>query len=88
MKPPNNNEYKCVLPQVDLMYVPIGHKELVKPQFSNDILNTNLKFHPDMIRCTLTAIPQSKALLKKCRLPLGIFIHPFKDIEPLKVNIY
>ena len=37
------------------------------------------------IRCTLTSIPESQSLLSKCRLPLGILIHPFKDLESLKV---
>ena len=37
------------------------------------------------IRCTLTSIPESQNLLSKCRLPLGILIHPFKDLESLKV---
>ena len=38
-----------------------------------------------IVRCTLTAIPESQALLNKIRLPLGILIHPFKDLESLKV---
>jgi hypothetical protein len=36
------------------------------------------------MRCSLNVIPQTKDLLNKCRLPLGILIHPFKDLE---VNI-
>ena len=34
-----------------------------------------------MFRCTLNAIPQTSALLNKARLPLGILIHPFKDLS-------
>lgn len=37
------------------------------------------------MRCTLTSIPESQSLLSKCRLPLGLLIHPFKDLESLKV---
>ncbi len=44
-----------------------------------------LNIHKSTIRCTLTAIPESQTLLSKCRLPLGILIHPFKDLESLKV---
>lgn len=39
----------------------------------------------DLFRCTLSKIPESKSLLDKARLPLGLLIHPFKDINNLKV---
>ncbi|KAF4526569.1 hypothetical protein B566_EDAN009585 [Ephemera danica] len=35
----------------------------------------------DIFRCTLTKIPESSSLLQKSRLPLGILIHPFKDLS-------
>lgn len=34
-----------------------------------------------IFRCTLTKIPESNALLQKSRLPLGILIHPFRDLN-------
>jgi len=37
------------------------------------------------MRCSLNVIPQTKDLLNKSRLPLGILIHPFKDLE---VNLF
>lgn len=40
---------------------------------------------PDIFRCTMTRIPESNALLQKSRLPLGILIHPFKDLNHLPV---
>jgi hypothetical protein len=44
------------------------------------------------MRCSLNVIPQTKDLLNKSRLPLGILIHPFKDLEvkifPRQTNIY
>ncbi|KAF6029799.1 SEC24B [Bugula neritina] len=40
---------------------------------------------PDIFRCTLSALPQSNSLLQKSRLPLGILIHPFKDLSHLPV---
>lgn len=40
---------------------------------------------PDIFRCTLTKIPESNALLQKSRLPLGVLIHPFKDLNHLPV---
>jgi len=33
----------------------------------------------DIMRCTLTKVPDSASLLQKARLPFGILIHPFKD---------
>ncbi len=59
-------------------------EEPVRPQFPHEFY-TNVNCHPDTIRCTLTAIPETQALLNKIRLPLGILIHPFKDLESLKV---
>ena len=40
---------------------------------------------PEIFRCTLTKIPDSNSLLQKARLPLGILIHPFKDLNHLPV---
>jgi len=39
----------------------------------------------DIFRCTLTKIPESSSILQKSRLPLGILIHPFKDLTQLPV---
>ncbi|XP_003490260.1 protein transport protein Sec24B isoform X1 [Bombus vosnesenskii] len=40
---------------------------------------------PDIFRCTLTKIPESNTLLQKSRLPLGVLIHPFRDLNHLPV---
>ncbi|KAF2903746.1 hypothetical protein ILUMI_02422 [Ignelater luminosus] len=40
---------------------------------------------PDIFRCTMTKIPETNTLLQKSRLPLGILIHPFKDLDHLPV---
>lgn len=32
-------------------------------------------------RCTLTSVPQTQALLNKARLPLGLVLHPFRDLQ-------
>ncbi|XP_076459524.1 protein transport protein Sec24A-like isoform X2 [Babylonia areolata] len=55
--------------------------ETARPNLSPKHVNCN----PDVFRCTLNAIPQSSALLNKSRLPLGILIHPFKDLSQLPV---
>jgi protein transport protein SEC24 len=34
-----------------------------------------------VMQCSLNVIPQTKDLLNKSRLPLGVLIHPFKDLE-------
>jgi protein transport protein SEC24 len=34
-----------------------------------------------VMRCSLNVIPQTKDLLNKSRLPLGVLIHPFKDLD-------
>lgn len=40
---------------------------------------------PDIFRCTLTKIPETNSLLQKSRLPFGVLIHPFKDLNHLPV---
>ncbi|KAL1509266.1 hypothetical protein ABEB36_004029 [Hypothenemus hampei] len=40
---------------------------------------------PDVFRSTVTKIPESSSLLQKSRLPLGLLIHPFKDLNYLPV---
>ncbi|EDV21562.1 uncharacterized protein TRIADDRAFT_29956, partial [Trichoplax adhaerens] len=35
--------------------------------------------------CTLNAIPHNGSLLSKCKVPLGLYIHPYKDIQNLTV---
>ncbi|XP_050300030.1 protein transport protein Sec24A [Anthonomus grandis grandis] len=39
----------------------------------------------EVFRCTVTKIPESASLLQKSRLPLGLLIHPFKDLSYLPV---
>ncbi|XP_054996970.1 protein transport protein Sec24B isoform X2 [Sorex araneus] len=51
-------------------------------------LNLELKrlnCSPDSFRCTLTSIPQTQALLNKAKLPLGLLLHPFRDLTQLPV---
>ncbi|CAF1096174.1 unnamed protein product [Didymodactylos carnosus] len=47
--------------------------------------NQQMNASPDVMRSTLNVIPQTKELLNKSRLPFGILIHPFKDLESLSV---
>lgn len=50
-------------------------------------IKLNHQFHEatncstDIFRCTLTKIPESNSLLQKSRLPLGILIHPYRDLS-------
>lgn len=36
---------------------------------------------PDIFRCTLTKVPENKSVLQKAKLPFGLLIHPFRDLE-------
>jgi protein transport protein SEC24 len=71
-------EKKLILPYSDESDQP------VRPIFPHEFY-TQVNCHADTIRCTLTSIPETQSLLSKLRLPLGILIHPFKDLESLKV---
>ncbi|KAM6984006.1 protein transport protein Sec24A isoform 3-T3 [Tautogolabrus adspersus] len=37
--------------------------------------------NPEVFRSTLTSIPQTQSLLNKAKLPLGLLLHPFKDLS-------
>lgn len=46
-----------------------------------------IKCPPDFSRCTLTAIPQSQALLTKSQIPFGLIINPYKLIHESNVDL-
>ncbi|XP_029303141.1 protein transport protein Sec24A isoform X2 [Cottoperca gobio] len=37
--------------------------------------------NPEVFRSTLTSIPQTQSLLNKAKMPLGLLLHPFKDLS-------
>uniref|UniRef100_A0A8C2ZV21 SEC24 homolog B, COPII coat complex component n=1 Tax=Cyclopterus lumpus TaxID=8103 RepID=A0A8C2ZV21_CYCLU len=53
--------------------------EAPEPNLSPDLKKVNCC--PQSFRCTLTSIPQTQALLTKARLPLGLLLHPFRDLQ-------
>ncbi|XP_044219513.1 protein transport protein Sec24B isoform X2 [Thunnus albacares] len=57
--------------------------EAPEPNLSSDLKKVNCS--PQTFRCTLTSIPQTQALLNKARLPLGLLLHPFRDLQQLPV---
>lgn len=54
--------------------------EAPKIRLTADFQNS-VNCSPDIFRCTLTRIPETDSLLKKSRLPLGVLIHPFRDLH-------
>nr|XP_009942369.1 PREDICTED: protein transport protein Sec24A [Opisthocomus hoazin] len=75
LRPVNLLQERNILPTTVLKApVPNLHEDIQK-------LNCN----PELFRCTLTNIPQTQALLNKAKLPLGLLLHPFKDLSQLPV---
>jgi len=64
--------------------LPPGEVTAPTPRLQAEQWN-NINCSPDLFRCTLSKIPETDALLKKARLPLGVLIHPFKDLSHLPV---
>ncbi|XP_077589495.1 protein transport protein Sec24B [Stigmatopora nigra] len=54
-----------------------------EPNLSQELKKVNCS--PQTFRCTLTSVPQTQALLNKARLPLGLLLHPFRDLQQLPV---
>nr|VZI24303.1 unnamed protein product [Spirometra erinaceieuropaei] len=48
-------------------------------------INSTVNCDPELMRCTLATVPASSRLQSQCRLPLGLVIHPFRDVNDLPV---
>ncbi|NXH20189.1 SC24B protein, partial [Bucco capensis] len=75
LKPVNLTQDRNILP-VSSVPAPV-------PNLNSDLRKLNCS--PDSFRCTLTNIPQTQALLNKAKLPLGLLLHPFRDLTQLPV---
>lgn len=75
LRPVNLTQEKNVLPATPI-WAPV-------PNLSAELSKLNCS--PDSFRCTLTSIPQTQALLNKAKLPLGLLLHPFRDLTQLPV---
>ncbi|CAH8498666.1 unnamed protein product [Heterobilharzia americana] len=81
---------KCLLVQETcggLMFLDIQERCLL-PSDGPDlppkpVLTTPINCDPDIMRCTLTNVPSNSKLLTRCRLPLGLVMHPFRDLTNL-----
>uniref|UniRef100_A0A4W4EBK9 SEC24 homolog B, COPII coat complex component n=1 Tax=Electrophorus electricus TaxID=8005 RepID=A0A4W4EBK9_ELEEL len=58
--------------------LPLKRGTPAEPNLSSNLRKMNCS--PDTFRCTLSSIPQTQALLNKARLPLGLLLHPFRDL--------
>ncbi|XP_055484086.1 protein transport protein Sec24B isoform X3 [Psammomys obesus] len=75
LRPVNLTQEKNILPAAPV-WAPV-------PNLSAELNKLNCS--PDLFRCTLTNIPQTQALLNKAKLPLGLLLHPFRDLTQLPV---
>ncbi|XP_068596232.1 protein transport protein Sec24B [Brachionichthys hirsutus] len=57
--------------------------EAPEPNLSPGLKKVNCS--PQTFRCTLSSVPQTQALLNKAKLPLGLLLHPFRDLQQLPV---
>ncbi|XP_022532425.2 protein transport protein Sec24A [Astyanax mexicanus] len=63
--------------------LPAGPVPAPTPCLPQDLQKLNCS--PEVFRSTLTSIPQTQSLLNKAKLPLGLLLHPFKDLSQLPV---
>ncbi|XP_006869405.1 PREDICTED: protein transport protein Sec24B [Chrysochloris asiatica] len=75
LRPINLTQERNILPMTPV-WAPV-------PNLNVDLRKLNCS--PDSFRCTLTNIPQTQALLNKAKLPLGLLLHPFRDLTQLPV---
>ncbi|KAG8439138.1 hypothetical protein GDO86_005378 [Hymenochirus boettgeri] len=77
------DELKAVNLLQERNILPLTPLKAPTPCLQEDIQKLNC--NPELFRCTLTNIPQTQALLNKAKLPLGLLLHPFKDLSQLPV---
>ncbi|XP_006898279.1 PREDICTED: protein transport protein Sec24B-like, partial [Elephantulus edwardii] len=75
LRPINLTQERNILPMTPV-WAPV-------PNLNVELRKLNCS--PDSFRCTLTNIPQTQALLNKAKLPLGLLLHPFRDLTQLPV---
>ncbi|XP_054447606.1 protein transport protein Sec24B isoform X5 [Pteronotus mesoamericanus] len=75
LRPVNLTQERNILPMTPV-WAPV-------PNLNLDLKKLNCS--PDSFRCTLTNIPQTQVLLNKAKLPLGLLLHPFRDLTQLPV---
>ncbi|UJR31552.1 hypothetical protein I4U23_019039 [Adineta vaga] len=80
--PSSNADMVDLLKETDVIS-PYAEEPPISPLLTEE--NQQMNCNPEVMRCSLNVIPQTKELLNKSRLPLGILIHPFKDLESLSV---
>ncbi|KAI6218822.1 Sec23/Sec24 trunk domain-containing protein [Aphelenchoides fujianensis] len=54
-------------------------------QLPQTVSSPNAVMNPAIFRCTMSAIPETQEMLKKSRMPLGLTLHPFRDLKNLTV---
>uniref|UniRef100_A0AC34FRV0 Uncharacterized protein n=1 Tax=Panagrolaimus sp. ES5 TaxID=591445 RepID=A0AC34FRV0_9BILA len=54
-------------------------------QLPSSVCNSGLQNNNSIFRCSVSAIPETPELVKKCRLPMGITLHPFRDQRNLHI---
>ncbi|VDM63173.1 unnamed protein product [Angiostrongylus costaricensis] len=51
----------------------------------HNMANNTARVDPSVFRCTLNMVPQTEELLRNSRLPLGLTLHPFRDMKNLNI---
>ncbi|CAF3954917.1 unnamed protein product [Rotaria sordida] len=83
MNGPISNNNLLDLLKVKTIVSPFTEELPISPLLNEE--NQQMNCSPEVMRCSLNVFPQTKDLLNKCRLPLGVLIHPFKDLDSLSV---
>ncbi|TKR81766.1 hypothetical protein L596_015589 [Steinernema carpocapsae] len=76
------SRYVDLLQERNVLQVGTNENTITLP---NVVANPGEHCSNEVFRCTMSGIPQSQELLKKCRLPLGLTIQPFRDLKQLNV---
>uniref|UniRef100_A0AC35FA64 Uncharacterized protein n=1 Tax=Panagrolaimus sp. PS1159 TaxID=55785 RepID=A0AC35FA64_9BILA len=54
-------------------------------QLPSSVCNSGLQNNNSIFRSSVSAIPETPELVKKCRLPMGLTLHPFRDQRNLHI---
>ena len=61
---------------------PIKYQTMAPPGISR-IPPNRKNCDRDVMACTMNAIPSSESICQKSKLPFGLILHPYKDLQTL-----
>uniref|UniRef100_A0A1I7S4Z2 Protein transport protein Sec24-like n=2 Tax=Bursaphelenchus xylophilus TaxID=6326 RepID=A0A1I7S4Z2_BURXY len=80
--PQQERRYIDLMFERNILGFPFEENQMTLPE---SVCSPHVKVDPRVFRCTVSSIPETQEILKKTRIPLGLTLHPFRDMKNLTV---